>query len=236
MNPQRHPALVNADDVLVLEEDARRNGASAPSRLRPLSSVIRQQVRWLVRGMIPLRTLTLVAGVGGLGKSTYLLGVAAATSRGDLLGEPADTIIVSFEDPAAEVLRPRLEAAQADLDRVHEIRFEAEAIDMLQLPRDLLLLREAVQEARAKLIVVDPIVAAIETSLDAHKDQAVRHVLGGLAQLSEDETCAVALVGHLNKAPRRMPTCGLRTAPPSGTPRARWCSSPRIPSTARTHA
>jgi len=78
---------VNADEVLLLEEMA-RNGASATSRLRPLSSVVPQRVRWLVPGMIPLRTLTLVAGVGGLGKSTYLVGVAAAASRGDLLGEP----------------------------------------------------------------------------------------------------------------------------------------------------
>jgi hypothetical protein len=60
-----------------------------------------------------------------------------------------------------------------------------------------------VQDVRAKLIIIDPIVAAIETSLDAHKDQAVRHVLGGLAQLSVDEDCAVVLVGHLNKAPEK---------------------------------
>jgi hypothetical protein len=175
-----------------------------PTHLRSLAKVVPQQVRWLVRGMIPLRTLTLVAGVGGLGKSTYLIGVAAAASRGDLLPEPADSIIVSFEDPAAEVLRPRLEAAQADLGRVHEFVFDgAEGIDMLQLPRDLLPLYQAVQDVRAKLIIIDPIVAAIETSLDAHKDQAVRHVLGGLAQLSADEDCAVALVGHLNKAPEK---------------------------------
>jgi hypothetical protein len=174
------------------------------SRLRPLASVTPQRVRWLVPGMIPLRTLTLVAGVGGLGKSTYLIGVAARASRGELLGSPADSILVSFEDPAAEVLRPRLEAAQGDLGRVHELVFDgAEGIEMLQLPRDLVRLYEAVQEVRAKLIVIDPIVAAIETSLDAHKDQAVRHVLGGLAQLSEDEDCAVALVGHLNKAPEK---------------------------------
>jgi DNA repair protein RadA/Sms len=198
----RHPALANADEVLLLEQ-MEHDLNSHPSRLRSMASVTPQRVKWLVPGMIPLRSLTLVAGVGGLGKSTYLLGVAAAASLGDLLGDPASTIFVSFEDPAAEVLRPRLEAAQADLQCIYEIRFEAEAIDMLQLPRDLLMLRELVQEVRAKLIVIDPIVAAIESSLDAHKDQAVRHVLAGLAQLSEDEDCAVALVGHLNKAPEK---------------------------------
>src|SRR5215212_5295854 len=99
-----------------------RNGASATSRLRPLSSVVPQRVRWLVPGLIPLRTLTLVAGVGGLGKSTYLAGVAAKASRGELLdGDPAHVLIISFEDPAAEVLRPRVEAAGGNLERVHEV-------------------------------------------------------------------------------------------------------------------
>ena len=39
-------------------------------QLRALADVEARQVRWLVPGLIPLRTLTLVAGVGGLGKST----------------------------------------------------------------------------------------------------------------------------------------------------------------------
>ena len=34
-------------------------------RLRPLAEVQPRQVRWLLPGLIPLRTLTLVAGVGG---------------------------------------------------------------------------------------------------------------------------------------------------------------------------
>jgi putative DNA primase/helicase len=97
---------------------AEQGGASL--RLRALSEVQPRQVRWLVPGLIPLRTLTLVAGVGGLGKSTWLAAIAAQVSAGEL-GEPGDVILVSFEDPAAEVLRPRVEAAGGDLTRVHEI-------------------------------------------------------------------------------------------------------------------
>ena len=79
--------------------DLPKVGASG-LRLRPLSEVQPRQVRWLVPGLIPLRTLTLVAGAGGLGKSTWLAGIAARLSAGEL-GEPANVIIVSFEDPAA---------------------------------------------------------------------------------------------------------------------------------------
>jgi hypothetical protein len=50
---------------------------------------------------------------------------------------------------------------------------------------------------------LDPIVAAIDTALDSHKDQHVRAVLARLAAITEDESCAVAMVGHLNKTPSR---------------------------------
>ena len=164
--------------------------------LRALSAVTPRLVRWLVYGLIPLRTLTLVAGVGGLGKSTWLLARAA-----ELSGRGIDVIVISFEDTAAEIIRPRLEAVGADLDRVHEMYWLGDGLASVQLPSDALALQRLVRSVNAKLIIVDPIVAAIETSLDAHKDQHVRHVLDFLARLAVDEDAAVALVGHLNKAP-----------------------------------
>jgi AAA domain len=169
---------------------------SAQWRLRAFSEVQPRQVRWLVPGHIPLRAFTLV-GVGGLGKSTWLIARA-----GDLSLRGVDVIIVSFEDTAEEVIRPRLEAAGADLDRVHEMVLkDARDIDTMSLPRDLDQLRELVQSVTARLIVIDPVVAAIETKFDAHKDQHVRHILGHLVRLAEEEDAAVAGVGHLNKTP-----------------------------------
>jgi KaiC/GvpD/RAD55 family RecA-like ATPase len=173
---------------------------SAGARLRSLAEVRPRRVRWLVPGKVPLRTLTLVAGVGGLGKSTWLLAVAAQGSRGEL-GDPWDTIVVSFEDPAAEVIRPRVEAAGGDLGRIHEVVLDGDGIDAVSLPRDIDVVQTLVRQVRARLLVLDPIVAAIETSFDTHKDQHVRAVLARLASLAEEEDLAVAMVGHLNKAP-----------------------------------
>jgi hypothetical protein len=171
--------------------------------LRPLSEVQPRQVRWLVPGLIPLKTITLVAGVGGLGKSTLLAGIAAQVSQGEVGGEPADVILVSFEDTAAEVLRPRVEAAGGDLERVHQVVVDRLEIDPVCLPRDLGDLEILVHDTNARLLVIDPVVAAIDTAFDSHKDQHVRAILARLAGLAEESDAAVAMVGHLNKTPSR---------------------------------
>jgi putative DNA primase/helicase len=171
--------------------------------LRVLADVQPRQVRWLVPGLIPLRTLTLVAGVGGLGKSTLLAGIAARVSTGEIGDAPGNVVLVSFEDTAAEVLRPRVEAAGGDLTRVHEVVVDRLDIDPVCLPRDVEELATLTTSIGARLLVIDPVVAALETSLDAHKDQHVRVVLAQLAALAEETDCAIAMVGHLNKTPSR---------------------------------
>src|SRR5262249_3763666 len=153
----------------------------------------------LVPGLIPLRSPTLVAGVGGLGKSMWLAGVAARLSRGELPGHPpSDAVIISYEDTAEEVLRPRVEAAGSDPDRVPVGGRDYEPV---ALPSDIAEVEKLVCGVAAKLLVIDPIVAGIVVGLDAHKDQHVRAVLRRLAALAEKADLAVAFVGHLNKTP-----------------------------------
>lgn len=171
--------------------------------LRALAEVKPRQVRWLVPGLIPLKTLTLVAGVGGLGKSTWLAGIAAQVSRGELGKDPGDVVLVSFEDTAAEVLRPRVEAAGGDLSRVHEVVVDRLDIDPVCLPQDLADLETLVHGVKARLLAIDPVVAALDTAFDAHKDQDVRVILAKLQALADEANAAITIVGHLNKAPSR---------------------------------
>ena len=208
MNGERPPsgtAQPGTESVARLRDSGRGSWGAHSDRLalRPLAEVEPRQVRWLVPGLIPLKTLTLVAGVGGLGKSTWLAGIAAQVSRGEVGEEPGDVILVSFEDTAAEVLRPRVEAAGGDLSRVHEVVVDRLDIDPVCLPRDLMDIDVLVQEVGARLLVIDPVVAAIETTFDSHRDQDVRVILARLAQLAADASMAIAMVGHLNKTPSR---------------------------------
>jgi hypothetical protein len=171
-------------------------------RRRTLAGVRPRAVRFLVPGLVPLRTLTLFAGVGGLGKSTLALAYGAQLTRGDLPGVPAsDVVIVSYEDTAEEILRPRLEAAGADLNRTHELYLEPDDGGLVVLPRHVADVELHVRETAAKLIVIDPIIAAIDVQLDSHKDQHVRSVLAQLVGICEQTDAAMIVIGHLNKAP-----------------------------------
>jgi hypothetical protein len=137
----------------------------------------------------------------------WLAGIAARLSRGRLEGHgAADTVIVSYEDTPAEVLRPRIEAAGGDPARIHVVTLEhRDWVETVALPRDAAEVEALVRSVQARLLVIDPIVAAIAVELDAHKDQHVRIVLARLAELAEQVGCAAALVGHLNKAPSTDP-------------------------------
>ncbi len=170
-------------------------------RRRSFDEVTPRAVRWLVPGVVPLRTSTLTAGQGGLGKSTWLMAVAAQVTTGKLNGHPASVIVVSYEDTIEEILRPRAEAANADLGRLFEIAVPADLGGAVLLPRDISRLDEQIKETAARLVIVDPILAAIDLALDAHKDQHMRVVLAQLADLAEKHHCAIVLVLHLNKAP-----------------------------------
>jgi len=79
-----------------------------------------------------------LVGMPGFGKTTVVINLMAALTRGELEGEPADVLLISYEDHIEVRLRPMAEAAGADLDRVHFLKCERTGyiIDLTaQLPR-----------------------------------------------------------------------------------------------------
>lgn len=173
--------------------------------LTTIALVQPESVRWLWRGRIVLGMLNLTAGEPGLGKSTLTYYLAAEVSRGDLDGDlythPADVLIVTYEDHIASVVRPRLEAAGADLERVHVLGVKEDDTEaLLTFPGDLELIRQAIERTNARLLVVDPIVASLPSEINSHRDQDVRRVLAPLAQLAERYDTAVDVVMHVNKS------------------------------------
>jgi hypothetical protein len=173
-------------------------------RLTKATDVKSEVVRWAWQDRLPLGALSLLAGQPGLGKSTATSYLAAQLSRGELegslYGDPCDVLLVTLEDHIAAVVRPRLEAAGANLDRVHFLGVEEEGQDgLITLPDDLPAIEEAAQRLNARLLVIDPIVATLSKSTDAHKDQSVRRALAPLASYAERAGIAVCAVMHLNK-------------------------------------
>lgn len=165
-----------------------------------------QPLDWLWQDYIPLGAITLIDGNPDLGKSFFTVDLAARVSRGrgmpsdggtDSEIEPAGVVMASAEDDPARTIRPRLEAAGADLERVIPMTM----IDgrPLVLPDDLNHIETNVMAKQAKLVVIDPLFAFLTSKVDSNSDHDIRRVLHLLKEMAERCQCAVVVVRHLNK-------------------------------------
>lgn len=184
----------------------------AELRVTPLLDVRPERVQWLWPGRIPLGKISVVDGDPGLGKTTLMLDVAARItsgralpdgSRADLDG-PAAVVIMTAEDGLADTIRPRLDAAGADVSRCSAFESVTDDGDDLprpvELPRDTPFLEQVLAETGAALVVIDPLMAFLAGDVNSHRDQDVRHVLAGLAAVAERTGAAIVIIRHLNKA------------------------------------
>src|SRR5829696_1220330 len=172
-----------------------------------LSEVEPERVGWLWPGRLPLGKLAIVDGDPGLGKSALTLDVAARVSAGLELPdgrrcEPAGVVLLSAEDGLADTVRPRLDAAGADTQRVVALSTvpDGKTERSLSIPEDLPAVERAIRRVEASLVVVDPLMAFLSGNTNSHKDQDVRRALAPLAKLAERTGAAILIVRHLNKA------------------------------------
>jgi hypothetical protein len=160
-------------------------------------------VRFVWNGRLALGKLAMLDGDPDLGKSTITADLGARISTGspmpdgELLSEAGDVIIASAEDGLADTIRPRLEAAGADLRRVHAVNLSGP--DLMTLPRDVPALRRAVERHRAVLVIIDPLLQFLSGQVDSYRDQEVRQALFPLAQVAADTGCAVLAIRHFTK-------------------------------------
>jgi putative DNA primase/helicase len=151
-------------------------------------------IDWLWTDYVPRGMTSIFGGFPGVGKSTILYDLAARTSC-----EGKVVLIVTAEDHLAAVVRPRLEAAGADLDLVRIVTVP------ITLPDDVAVLGSLVRDYEAALLVLDPLVAFIGDGVNTHRDHHVRRVLAPLADLAEKTGVALVVVIHTNKGRENEP-------------------------------
>lgn len=184
--------------------------AEAGAVLACVADIQTRPLSWVWPGRIPAGKLTLLVGDPGLGKSVLTLDLASRITRGtpwpDKSGrcELGNVVLLSAEDDPEDTIRPRLEAAGADLLRVFILRSVIRADGKehaFSLTEDLAKLRACITP-ETRMVIVDPLSAYMGEGIDSHRDTAVRAVLAPLAQLAADTRVAVGGVSHLNKAGR----------------------------------
>lgn len=175
--------------------------------LTPMSQVQSRRQEFLDAGcLIPIGAPTIFSGRGAVGKSTLALDYAARVSNGTLdgryLGEPRNVLLIQHEDDPATQVKPRLMAAEANLDNiltltVREVADGVESSDVPYLTQDMARIREAVEETNAALILIDPLTSSVGG--DLHKVQDVRRALTPLGSLAHDYGLAVICLMHVRK-------------------------------------
>jgi AAA domain-containing protein/bifunctional DNA primase/polymerase-like protein len=181
----------------------------------PYIAVEVTQVNWLWPGRIPLGGITLLDGDPGLGKSLITLDLAARVSTGREmpdgspgLGSGAGVVLLSAEDDPSTTIAPRLLAAGANLALVEGVfgmkLSDPETGQKLPrpffLPQDIPFLEELIERIGARLVVIDPLMAYLDMSVNSWRDQDVRATLAPLVAFAERMQVAVVILRHLTKA------------------------------------
>ncbi|MFI7101919.1 AAA family ATPase [Streptomyces sp. NPDC050161] len=177
-------------------------------RITPLSKIRLRGTYWVWADRIPVGGLTLWAGREGIGKSTSAAWLAAQVTRGTLPGVhqgcPRSVFYAASEDSWERTVAPRLVAAGADLERTFRIDVLEEqrpgVAAPLTLPADTSTLGKEMQAHDVGLLVVDPLVSALNGAIDTHRDREVRSALEPLGQIADQAGAAVLGLVHFGKS------------------------------------
>lgn len=185
----------------------------APARLitRTAKEFAARTVTWLWPKWLPAGKLTIMDGFPGDGKSHVATSIAAALTTGRplpgcLATTPTDVLWLSYEEDPNDTIRPRLEAAGADLERVHLVEGvdrgdgtpgEVSTEHVALIEEKFVELHETGNPVR--LLVVDPLSLVLPTRTDTNNDAASRQALQPLARLAQRNGVAVLVIRHFNK-------------------------------------
>jgi hypothetical protein len=152
-----------------------------------LADIQPETVKWLWEGRIPIGKVTLLESEPGMGKSTLSLELAARVSRGAPMplershAEPGNVIVFSGDDGLADTVRPRLDAAGADLSKIFSVDREIDKDDVARL--------------HPALIILDPLPCYLCLCCERNPVDVMRE-LGRLAKETGAAILAVQCVGE----------------------------------------
>lgn len=176
-----------------------------------LNNVIPRSQPWLWNNIIPLETSTLLAGYGGIGKSTFLMFLAAHVTNGksfNFCGEEThlpigSVILMAAEDGIDTTLLPNLLAVEADIRKIHVINSTIGNISkqrkFLELDKQIHIIESKIIEIEdIKLIIIDPISYFTGETKD-HIQTEVANFLQRINDLAKKYKISIILSKHMRK-------------------------------------
>lgn len=159
-----------------------------------------EEVKWLWYPYIPAGKVTILQGDPGNGKTHFALQVASAvtteckfpTGTSDIKG--GNIIFQTAEDGLGDTIKPRLIKAGADAKKVFVIKDTDCTLSLIDSR-----IEEAINEKKARLLIIDPLQAYLGDDVDMHRANDIRPIMHKLSDVAERTGCAIMLIGHMNK-------------------------------------
>lgn len=219
-----HPANQPGEEVAVTGNDGLR------LLTRKLSTYRIEQPRYLVcgpdgGGILPVG-LSLLVGVGGVGKSTLVRALLTSYTTGIgpfLVESPGKALMVMWEDDPASVILPSLVCSGGDPEQIEFLEGVTNGgVEETWRPKNIDLLGKYLEEnPDCKLVIVDVLSSLTAAGgADSCGAEDTRRLLDPLHRLGQLHEAAILVVHHLNKKNE-------------GTAAARVAGSVQITGTAR---
>ena len=164
-----------------------------------MADIVSTPIEWLWHPFVPGGKITLIEGDPDIGKSWTLLKIVSTLTRGDSLPrsrklEAANALLLMGEDALGDTVKPRLEVMGCDISKVF-------ALDgsLTLNPDGLKTIEAAVVETRAKVVVIDPLVAYMGVDVDMNRANHMRAMMGALGKIAEKTSSSVLCLRHLTK-------------------------------------
>ena len=150
---------------------------------------------------LPYRKLCVLQGESGIGKSSFILNIAALLSKGEPMPfmpaegkhDIGDILYFNKEDDIEETINPRLIAMGADLDRFH---FASEAF---YLEDDCGRLEATIKAFNARLVIIDPLTSFLSKNHNMNTAQSVGNLIRALSRAACNTGAVIVVVCHLTK-------------------------------------
>lgn len=177
-----------------------RYGSTFDEAFVTLSDVEEEDIHWLFEPYISKGTLTVLDGDPGQGKSFFCVAIAAAISSGRKLpfakvAVEGHVVMLAAEDSNSTILKPRLIACGGNPEKVH-----AQNAPFTLDVKGLALLRAEMEKHQPVLVIVDPITAYMDSSVDMHRANDTTEFLVAVESLAREFDCAILIVRHLKKS------------------------------------
>lgn len=190
------------------------NGSRVDLAGAPLCNVVDwskvhiEPIEWLLQDRVPFGELTIADGPGGIGKTTVLLDVIARASRGDKMPDgtpcaPLNSLVFAEED-RREIIKARLIAAGADLDRIFLVHSVGDDERFFSLPSDSRSLLATIVKYKARIALIDALFNHFDDDIKSYHPQDVRRALRPVIESAHEALMKPAIVAirHWGKGAR----------------------------------